>query len=58
MWIADFGLLSLALQVGRGWAMDLHLPSVFSEDETMWIVIVGPPGWQRMGDGSLLSLCI
>ena len=28
---------SLALQAGRGWAMDLHFPSVFSDDETMWI---------------------
>ena len=42
---------SLALQAGRGWAMDLRFPSVFSEDETMWIVdcglrimIIGPLG--------------
>ena len=62
----DCRLSSLALQAGRGWAMDLRFPSVFSEDETMWtdadcglrITIVGPPGWQRMGDGSSLSLCI
>ena len=55
-----------ALQAGKGWAMDLRFPSVFSEDEMMWthadcglwIAIVDPPGWQRMGDGSLLSLCI
>ena len=44
---------------GRWW---LRFPSVFSEDETMWIVdcrlrimIVGPPGWQRMGDGGFAS---
>ena len=30
-----------ALQVGKGWAMDLHFPSVFSEDVTMWRTIVG-----------------
>ena len=29
------GLLSLGLQAGREWAMDLRFPSVFSEDETM-----------------------
>jgi hypothetical protein len=58
MWIADCGLSLLALQAGRGWAMDLRFPSIFSEDETMWIVIIGPPGWQRMGDGSSLPLCI
>ena len=29
------GLLSLALQDGIGWAMDLHFPSVFSDDEMM-----------------------
>ena len=29
--------MSLALQDGKGLAMDLHFPSVFSEDETMWI---------------------
>ena len=52
------GLLSLALQACRGWAMDLRFPSLFSEDEMMWIVIVGPLGRQRMGDGSLLPLCI
>ena len=37
---------------GRWW---LHFPSVFSEDETMWTMIVGPPGWQRMGDGGFAS---
>ena len=57
---------SLALQAGRGWAMDHCFPFVFSEDETMWtdadcglrIMIIGPLGWQRMGDGSSLSLFI
>ena len=28
----------MALQAGRGWTMDLLFPSIFSEDETMWIV--------------------
>ena len=41
----------MALQANRGRAIGLRFPSVFSEDETMWIVIVGPLGWQRMGDG-------
>ena len=45
--------------------MDLRFPFVFSEDETMWtdadvdcglwIMIVDPLGWQRMGDGVLAS---
>ena len=53
MWTnADCGLPSLALKDGKGWAMDLHFPFVFSEDEMMRMIIVGPPGWQRMGDGS------
>ena len=30
-----------ALQVGRGWAMDLRFPFVFSEDVTTWYTIVG-----------------
>ena len=51
-----------ALQAGRGWAMDLGFPSVFSEDVTMWMDADYhcwcPPGWQRMGDGPSLSLCI
>ena len=38
MWITIVG----SLQAGRGWAMDLRFPSVFSEDVTMRIV--GPPG--------------
>ena len=58
MQIVDCGLSSLALQAGKGWAMDLRFPFVFSEDEMMRIVIVGPPGWLRMGDGSSLPLCI
>ena len=43
----------------------LRFPSVFSEDEMMWtdanvdcklwIMIVGPPDWQRMGDGGFAS---
>jgi len=44
MRIADCGLPPLALQDGKGWAMDLRFPFVFSEDEMMRIVIVGPPG--------------
>ena len=59
MWTdADCGLPSLALQDGKGWARDLQFPFVFSEDKIMRIVIVGPPGWQRMGDGSFLPLCL
>ena len=29
----------------------LRFSSVFSVDEILWSMIVGPPGWQRMGDG-------
>ena len=58
MRIADCGLPLLALQAGKGWAMDLRFPFVFSEDETMRMIIVGRPSWQRMGDGSSLPLCI
>jgi hypothetical protein len=35
MRIANCGLPSLALQVGKGWAMNLRFPHVFSEDEMM-----------------------
>ena len=36
-----------ALQVSRGWAMDLHFPPVFSEDVTMRIVgaLQAGKGW-------------
>ena len=33
----------------------LHFPFVFSEDETMWTMIVGPLSWQRMGSGGFTS---
>ena len=56
MWIEEYDRWpSRLVEDGRWW---LRFPSIFSEDETMWIVIVGPPSWQRMGDGSSLSLCI
>ena len=58
MWSTIVG----SLQAGSGWAMDLRFRSVFSEDVTMWMAADChrwcPPGWQRMGDGSSLSLCI
>ena len=44
--------------------MDFRFPSVFNEDETMWIdadVVYHhwfPPQWQRVDDGSSLSLYI
>ena len=39
---------SRLVEDGRWW---LRFPSVFSEDEMMWTMIVGPLAWQRMGDG-------
>ena len=94
MFVASWDIVG-ALQAGRGWAMDLRFPSVFSEDVTMWMDAdcgfglpslvpsklaedgwsiftfplyiqwgcndedrLFPPGWQRMSDGSSLSLCI
>ena len=37
---------------GRWW---LRFPSIFSEDEKMWTILIGPPGWRRMGDGGFAS---
>ena len=49
MWIVEYDHWPSRLaEDGRWW---LRFPFVFSEDEMMWTMIVGPPGWQRMGDG-------
>lgn len=50
MWTdVDYHCLTSRLaEDGRWW---LRLPSVFSEDEMMWNMIVVPVGWKRMGDG-------
>ena len=49
LWIAYYDRWpSRLVENGRWW---LRFPSVFNEDETMWIMIIGPPGWSRMGDG-------
>ena len=43
---------STMVEDGRWW---LRFPFIFSEDETMWTMIVGPLNWYRMSDGTFAS---